>query len=207
LAILRFCNARSRETRYNVIKSVIRLASQLKLKGYMIHGCKRDDADKDDNNNNNDKSSDTDNSESHDESGSDDYYRRAWKRRKPMRWERLKASRRREKGSKCKSRKGGKGDRDSGKEQLRRLSSMIENMMKVQQATITPSTPIMHNHPEPNIIHRNTYAIANNNGRLPPSAADAYKQQNACHTTTRLSEYPNRRNPLSADVKYNQKYH
>jgi len=94
--------------------------------------------------------------DSDDELDSDDYYSRARKSRKSKRWERLKkASSRREKRSKSKSRKGGKGDRDSVKEQVRRLSGMNENMIKVQQAAITPSTPIVTNQPEPHIIPLN----------------------------------------------------
>jgi len=62
LAISSFCKASSRETPYKVVKSVIRLTSQLKLEGYKSHGRRRDD----DNDNNNEddedeESSDTDN--------------------------------------------------------------------------------------------------------------------------------------------------
>jgi len=69
---------------------------------------------------------------------------------------------------------------------------MMENMMKIQQVAITPSTPIVPNQPEANIIPRNTYAIGANYGRLPPSARYAYKQGKAGDTTTRLSAYLNR---------------
>jgi len=206
LAISSFCKASSRETPYKVVKSVIRLASQLKLKGYRSHGRKRDDDDDDDDDD--DESSDTDNSDSDDESDSDDYYSRARNGRKSKRSERSKkGSSRREKRSKSKSRKGRKGDGDSVKEQVRRLSGMMENMMKIQQAAITPSAPVVPNRPEPNVIPLDTYAIGDNYGRLPPSVRYAYEQRNASQPTTRCSEYPNRRNPVPQAIKYNREYH
>jgi len=54
---------------------------------------------------------------------------------------------------------GRKGDGDSVKEQVRRLSGMMENMMKIQEAAITPNAPIVPNRPEPNVIPLDTYAI------------------------------------------------
>ena len=73
-----------------------------------------------------------------------------------------KTSSRRENRSKSKHRKGRKGDGDSVNEQVRRLSSMMENMMKIQKAAITHNTPIVPNQPEPNIIPQNMYAIRDN---------------------------------------------
>jgi len=66
LAISSFCKASSRETPYKVVKSIICLASQWKLKGYKSHGRKRDDVDNDDDDED-DGSSDRDNSDNDDE--------------------------------------------------------------------------------------------------------------------------------------------
>jgi len=194
LAISSFCKASSRVTPYKVVKSVIRFTSQLKLEGYKSHGRRRDD----DNVNNNEddedeESSDTDNSYSDNESDSDDYYSPTRKGRKSKRSERSKKeSSRREKRCKSKSRKGRKRDRDSVKEHVRRLSGMMENMMKIQQAAITPSAPVVRNRPEHNVIPLETYAIGDSYGRLPPSARYAYEQRNTSQPTTCRSEYPNR---------------
>ena len=213
MAISSFCKASSRETPYKVVNSVIHLASQLKLKGYKSHGRKRDDEDDDDDDNDDDdddddEPSDTDNSHIDDESDSDDYYSRARKGRKLKRSERSKkGSSRREKRSKSKGRKCRKGDGDSVKEQVRRLSGMMENMMKIQQAAITPSAPVVPNRPEPNVIPLHTYAIGDNYGRLPPSVRYAYEQRKASQPTTRRSEYRNRRYPAPQAVEYNREYH
>jgi len=163
LAISSVCKASCRKTRYKVVKSVIRLASQLKLKGYKSHGRKTDDDDDDEEDDDDDESTDTDNSDSDNESDSENYYTRARKGRKSKRSERSKnRSSRKEKRSKSKSRKGHKSDGDSVKEQVRRLSGMMENMMKIQQAAITPNAPIGPNRPEPNVIPLDTYAIGDN---------------------------------------------
>ena len=184
------------------------MASQLKLKGYKSHGGKRDDNDDDDDDDDDDESSDTENSDSDDKSDSDDYYSHAHKGQKSKRSERSKkGSSRREKRSKSKNRRGRKGDGDSMKEQVRRLSGMMENMMKIQQGAITPSGPVVPKRPEPDVIPLDTYAIGGNYGRLPPSARYTYEQRNASHPTPRRSEYRNRRNPAPQAVEYHREYH
>jgi len=124
------------------------------------------------------------------------------------RWERSKKGRsRREKRSKSKSRKGQKGEGDSVKEQVRRLSGIMGNMMKIQQGFITPSASVVPNPPEPDVIPLDTYAIGDNYTRLLASALYVYEQPNASHPTSGRSEYPNMRNPARHAVEYNREYH
>ena len=140
MAILSFCRRDSRESLYQVVKGVMRLATELRLKGYMKYGsddrADHDDHDDDDD----DESSDTEDSSSDSGSDPDSFNRRSQRRRKPKKSDKSgKSTHKREKLSKSKERKSRKGQGNEGsvRREVREPCEMIHDPKNIQKAAVT----------------------------------------------------------------------
>ena len=207
MAILSFLKADSGETPYQVVKGVMRLATQLKVKGYKgVSGRYRDHNRSDDDDDDDDDDiygsssmydSDSDESELGDRRTSG---RRKERLEKGERSRRLK--RRRERSKERRSYRN-QSDEGSVRGEVRELREMMRDLMKLQKgATATEGAK---GHPENDIIPLDNYAIAEGYGRYTPSARNPYGQRDTFHPTTQRLEYPNRRSYAPPATTYDER--
>ncbi|KAG0124389.1 hypothetical protein HOY82DRAFT_617744 [Tuber indicum] len=204
MAILSFRRQDSQETPSQVVKGVIRLATQLRFKGYRKRSNRRsrdDDEDEDEDEGLSSDSADSSGSDGNDDDDDDDdeglYYHRSRKRRSKTV---ATAGRSGEKkGRKAKS-KGGK-DRatyDEGRVsgEVRELREMMRDLMQLQKAAATPRAQGTGERTEEDIIPLDTYAIGEGYGRNP------YRQPHYDYAGPHQLEYPNRRGQVTQSAEH-----
>ena len=179
LAILSFLKPDSGETPYQVVKGTMRLAKQLRGKGYRKAGGRNsDDGTSDDDDDDYELTRFYDSS-SDSEPEADGYpmsCRR--KRRKKGSAKPRRTRKRQERGSQSRERKGYKGH-DSGesvKEEVQELREMMCDLMKIQMGVAAPGTRGTTHRQEEDIIPHNTYAVPTGYERYLQSAKQAYEQ-------------------------------
>lgn len=204
LAVLEFRKRDSHETPSQVVREVMPLATELKIKGYRKHSGKNsdnDDEDEDDNDNDDDDN-DTATSDDDDDDDNDDnvdYYGQSRRKRTAKKMSKENGSSKRKgrnvKGKQNKACKGhGEAPVSSG--EVQELQEMIRNMMKMQKATLAPSTGAAAEHTEADIIPLDSYAVGDGNGRGPSN------QPNVNYSTTQRPEYSNCRSQASQSTEY-----
>jgi len=208
LATLSFRKRDTRETPFHVVKDVMRLATQLKFKGYRMQGSKLsdgedEDADEDDDG---DDDNDDDNAtytadidsgsgEEGDYDGNRQRMRKVGKMGKARR-----ECGRKNKGRSSKERRNRKshGNEDETGAEVRELREMVKDLVRLQKAAITPGTGVVAQRPEAEVIPLDTYAVGESYGRYP------YGQPDSGLSTTRRSEYPERRSQVAYTAGYRQ---
>ena len=105
--------------------------------------------------------------------------------------------------------KRGDDDDDSVRGEVRELREMVRDLVKAQKEAVTPSTGVVANRPENNIIPLETYNMGDNYGRyLPSPQPDYYKSgRDASLPTSRRSHYLNRRNDIPPATDYTRDRH
>ena len=189
LAVLEFRRRDSRETPSQVVKEVMRLATELKIKGYRKHGGKDSDYEDDTENDDDDDDDDDDIATSDDDGDDDDddddvnYYGQSRRKRTAKRLSKDNGSSKR-KGKEKKTRRG-HGEAAASSGEVQELREMMRNMMKMQKSTLAPGTRTAAGHIEAGVIPLDTYAIRQGHERRP------YNQTDRDYSTTRRPEYSN----------------
>jgi len=181
----------SRETQIEVVKGVVRLARQMKLKGYQ----RRYDHDDDDKDEEDDEDlSDSDSSES--DSDSEDNRGRKSKRKR----KKAKKLRKQLQNGKKKGKKG--GEERLMREEMERMSEMMRNIMKAQKAAVATGTGVVATRPEEDLIPLDAYAVSNQYEPYQQLVSYQYGR-NASLSTPHRPEFPNRRSNAFPAVDYN----
>ena len=210
LAILSFRRPDSTDTPFQVVKGVMLLATQLKVKGSRRHGSRHsNDEDEDDDDDDDDDKDDTatsssdndsDGDDSDDDDDDDDYYRQSKKKKQSKKTAKAKKSEKgkstRQKSKEGKSRKG-HGDESSNRE-MRELREMVKDLVQLQKAAIAPSASVVTRRPEADIIPLDTYAVGESYGRHSDERPDNSS------SNARRPEYSNRRSQASQFTEYRQ---
>jgi len=186
-AVVNFLKTNSHENPYEVVRSVMRWARELKMKGYkqnLSRGDSYDESTGDDEQSSGDESSDSD---SDSDSDDDEVYKCSKKSSKKLK---KRAKRKREKKPKNKS-KGKKVDRGEEFlfERIAKLGEKIEGLLKVQPA----SQDRVAAHPEKDIIPLENYAVNRNYRNHLQQARYDYAQFNQGQPSHYQPQYPNRR--------------
>ena len=201
LAISTFRRRDSSESPMEVVKGVMRLATQLKVRGYRKQGSRRYDDDEEEEDDDDDDSDEVPSSDEDDDDDDDDYYGHSRKaRRKGKGAKGRGVSKRKGKRATSKERKTRKssGEEAASKGELAELREMMHDLMQMQKATTTGKKEEAGRSGE-DVIPLDTFAVGGGYGRYP------YGQPNISHPTTRRSEYyPNRRNELLPPGAYQQ---
>jgi len=210
LTILSFLKPDSGETPYQVVKGVMLLAKQLRVKGYRKAGGRNGDNDTSDDDDDDDYELTSFYDSSSDSEPEADGYRMSGRRKeKENRSAKSRRTRKRqERGSQSRERKGHKGH-DSGesvKGEVQELREMMRDLMKIQKAVAAPGTRGSTNRQEDDIISLDTYAVTSGYERYPQSTKQAYEQRNTHHPTAWRPEYRNRRSHTLQAADYNQGY-
>jgi len=210
LAILSFLKPDSEETPYQVVKGVMRLAKQFRVKGYRKAGVRNGDNDASDDDDEDDyELTSFYDSSSDSESEADDYPISGRRKEKENRSAKSRRTRKRqERGSQSRERKGHKGH-DSGesvKGEVQELREMMRDLMKIQKAVAASGTRGSTNRQKDDIVPLDTYAVTSGYERYPQSAKQTYEQRNTHHPMARRPEYPNRRSHTLQAAEYNQGY-
>jgi len=170
LAISHSSGHDSCETPFQVVKSVMRLATRLKIEGYCRHGNTRSDAEDEgedeDEDDDNDNDNDNDSYHAGDTgSGTDDdggYYGHIRHKRKVGKMAMAKrVSGRKDKRTKSKERKSHKSHEDEGEAggEISELREMIRDPKQMQKAIIAPGTEVVAGRTEDDVIPLDTCAV------------------------------------------------
>ena len=210
LATVSYLKPDSQETPYQAVRGVMRLAEQVKIKGYKIYintngnydMCEDDDEDSDDDD---DDESDYERSSSiydSDEESDEDGYRKTVRKKKVL-GKGKRSGWKRDKRAKSKERKSQKGQASEGsvRGEVRELKKMMHAMD--QKMTALPITSREGKKPEEDIIPLDTYALAEGYGRHPRANRCLPEQPPSRYQTVRHPEYPNRRSYQSQYGDYN----
>jgi len=201
LAISTFRRRDSSESPMEVVKGVMRLATQLKVRGYRKQGSRRYDDDEEEEDDDDDDSDEVPSSDEDDDDDDDDYYGHSRKARRKVKGAKGRGvSKRKGKRATSKERKTRKssGEEAASKGELAELREMMHDLMQMQKATTTGKKEEAGRSGE-DVIPLDTFAVGGGYGRYP------YGQPNISHPTTRRSEYyPNRRNEPLQPGAYQQ---
>ncbi|RPA94224.1 hypothetical protein L873DRAFT_1466926 [Choiromyces venosus 120613-1] len=203
LATLSLRRRDSHETPFQVVKGVMRLATQLKIKGYRRHGSKHsDDEDEDEVDDDDDDDSDnTGTSGSDSESDDDSCYGHGRKKKQTREVAKVKkAGRKKGKRSKSKGRRNRKGhsDETTVRGEVSELREMMRDLMQMQKATITPTSGAVAKRTEEDVIPLDTYAVGESYARYP------YGQPDTSRPTTHRTDFSNRRGQAVQAAEYHQ---
>jgi len=202
LAICTFRRRDSSESPMEAVKGVMRLATQLKVRGYRKQGSRRYDDDKGEEDDDDDYDSDeVPSSNEDDDDNDDDYYSHGRKARGKRQRAKGRGVRKR-KGLRAssKERKTGKssGEEASGQVELAELREMMHDLMLMQKATAGGKKEGA-GRSEEDVIALDTFAVGGGYGRYP------YRQPNISHPTTHRSEnYLHHRNKPLQPGPYQQ---
>lgn len=206
LAISRSSERDSHETPFQVVKSVMRLATRLKIKGYSNQSSKRSDDENEDEDDDDDDDDDDDNTTYTVgvDSGSDedsDYYGRSRQKKKACKMATVKkVSWRKDKRAKSKERKNhkGRGNGDEVGGEISQLRERLRDLERMQGAIIPPGNGVVAGRAEEDVVPLDTYAVGQSYGRCP------YGRRDTAYPTTYRTEYPNRRSHynVSRQVDY-----
>jgi len=205
LAILRSSEHDCCETPFQVVKSVMRLATRLKIKGYRRHGSTCSDAEDEDEDEDEDDDDDDDGYNAADtDSGSDadgDYYGHSRHKRKVDKMAMAKRVRgRKDKRMKSKERKSHKSHENKGEAggEISKLREMIRDLKQIQKQIIAPGTGVVAGRTGEDVIPLDTYTVGQGYGRYP------YGLRDASHPNARPTVYPDRHGEMSQPVDYYQ---
>lgn len=214
LATVSYLKPDSRETPYQAVRGVMRLAEQLKIKGYKSYidangdydTSEDDEEDSDDDNDDDDDSDHEGSSSFYDsdaESDASGYRRTARKKKRFGKGKR--SSQKREKRAKSKERKSRKGQDSEGsvRGEVRELKKMMRAMD--QKMTALPNTSREGKKLEEDIIPLDTYALAEGYRRYPQPNRYLHEQPASGYSTDRHQEYPNRRGYVSQYADFNER--
>jgi len=213
LATVSYLKPDSRETPYQAVRGVMRLAEQLKIKGYKSYIDANGDYDtseddeEDSNDDNDDDDSDHEGSSSfYDSDAESDAsgYRKTARKKKGF-GKGKRSSRKREKRAKSKERKSMKGQDSEGlvRGEVRELKKMM--CVMDQKMTALPNTSREGTKPEEDIIPLDTYALAVGYRRYPQPNRYLHEQPASSYTTDWCQEYPNRRGYVSQYADFNER--
>jgi len=193
LAISTFRRRDSSESPMEVVKGVMRLATQLKVRGYRKQGSRCYDDDEEEEDDDYDYDSDeVPSSDEEDHDDDDDYYGHSRKaRRKGKGAKGRGASKRKGKRATSKERKTRKssGEEAASKGELAELGEKMHDLMQIQKATATGKKE-GGGRSEEDVVPLDTFAVGGGYGRYP--------------TTRRSEYYPNRRNEPLRPGAYQQ---
>jgi len=193
MAILSFQKPDSAEAPNKVVKGVMRLPTQLKMKGYKKTGGRADTESSDE-----EESSGDDDSDSSSDSDDDRGYRHLKKFKK------AKKSDKRSGRKNGKSKKSRHGEDESMREEMKQLRGMMQDLMRSLKAP-SPNTELITSRPEPDVIPLDSYAVNRTYGGYPQQERYDYTQFNQGLPSNRQPQFPNRRNqPRPAITDYNR---
>jgi len=174
LAVLAFRKRDSHETPSQVVKEVMRLANELKVKGYRTHSGRNGDDDDDDDDN---SVFSVFNSSSDSESDEDDYYGASRKKKSDKS---KRSSGKRAMRLKNKERKQGKDcdDKATFGGEMSDLREMMQDLKRMHKATMTAGTGVVARLTEEDGSPLETYAVGRN-------ARYLYERRNTAHPTSR----------------------
>jgi len=196
MAILSFQKPESNEIPSKVVKGVMRLAKQLKMKGYKNGGSSSDTDSSDD-----EGSNDEDGYGSTSDSEDDRTYRHSRKSTKKAKKSYKHSGR---KNDNTKKRHHQVED-ESIRDEMKQLRVMIQDLMKSQNAP-SASMELINARPDPNIIPLDSYALNRTYGGYPQQERYEYAQFNQGQSTNRQPQYSNRRSQgrPPATTEYNR---
>ena len=202
LAVLAFRKRDSRETPSHVVKEVMRLATELKVKGYRTHGGRNSDDDDDDEDDDEDsEDSDAESSDDDDDDDDNDGYGHGRKKRRARKTAKNKGlNKKKGKKSKSKERKARKGQAEEATSsgEVQELREMMRELMQLQKTTLASGTGAAAGHTEADVIPLDSYAVGDRYGRRP------YDEPDSNYSTTRGPEYANRRSQASQSSEFRQ---
>jgi len=193
MAFMNFQKPDSKETPYKVVRGVMRLAAQWKMKGY-----RKEDDDL--------KSSDEDEDSGDDDTDSywdSDDERGCGQSKKSERRSR-KGKKRSEKRRQSKTgKRNGRHEEDSVREEMRELRGMFRDLVKSQQAAPSNSGTLL-SRPDAEIIPLDSYAVNRTYGNYAPAPPpltqprDRFEYERSNHTfpAHRRPDFPNRRSQM-----------
>ncbi|RPA90538.1 hypothetical protein L873DRAFT_433031 [Choiromyces venosus 120613-1] len=185
MAIMSFRKPDSNETPYKVVKGVMRLATQLKMKGYRKLGSSDVTESSDEEESSGDDDSD---------SSSDSEDNKAYKYSKKSARRSKKSEKRSGKRYQDKSKKKSRGrEGDSIRDEVKELRGMLKDLMESRKDSST-NTGTSVTHPDADVIPLDSYAVNRTYGNYPPQDRYGYEQFNQGYPTNRRPEFPNRRN-------------
>ena len=195
MAILSFQKPDSAETPDKVVKGVMRLATQLKMKGYKKTGGRGDTESSDE-----EESSGDDDSDSSSDSDNDRSYRHSKKPKKAKKSD--KRSGRKNDKSKKKSRHS---ENESIRDEMKELCGMLQDFMKSKKAS-SLSPEMVTKCPDLDIIPLGSYAVNRNYRNYLQQARYDYAQFNRGQPMNHQPQYPNRysqaRQPVTTDYNH-----
>jgi len=196
LAVLAFCKRDSQGTLSQVVKEVMRLATELKVKGYRtLSGRNGDDDDDDDDN----WVFNVLNSSSDSESDEDDYYGASRKKESDKS---KRSSGKRAMRLKNKERKQGKDcdDKATFGGDVSDLQEMMQDLKRMHKATMTVGTGVVARLTEEDGSPLKMYAVGRNT-RYP------YERRNTTHPPSRRPEYSTRQSQTPQPERYYKEHH
>ncbi|KAG0138078.1 hypothetical protein HOY82DRAFT_596727 [Tuber indicum] len=183
MAIITFQKPDSDETPYKVVKGVMRLGRQLKMKGYRkcVSGDVTESSDEE-------ESSDDDDSESSSDSNDERAYRYSKKSgRKSKKFEKPSERKYTDKSKK----KSPSREDDSIRTEMKELRGMLQDLVKSQK--VSPSTEVITTRRDEDVIRLDSYAVNRTYGGYPQRERYGYAQFNQGQQAERTPQYPNRR--------------
>ncbi|RPA88336.1 hypothetical protein L873DRAFT_79885, partial [Choiromyces venosus 120613-1] len=184
MAIMSFQKPDSDETPSKVVKGVMRLAMQLKMKGYKRNGggdgTESSDEEESSDDNDSDSSSDSDDDKAHRHS------RKSGRRSK-------RSEKRSERKYADKAKKKGRSrEDDSIHDEVKELRGMLQELMKSQKSS-SSSTGVVTARSEEDIIPLDSYAVNRTYGGYPQQERYEDARFNQGQLGNRQPQYPNRR--------------
>ncbi|RPA95357.1 hypothetical protein L873DRAFT_1813062 [Choiromyces venosus 120613-1] len=185
MAIMSFRKPDSNETPYKVVKGVMRLVTQLKMKGYR----KARSSDVTESSDEEESSGDDDS-----DSSSDSEDNKAYKYSKKSTRRSEKSEKRSGKRYQDKSEKKSRGrEGDSIRDEVKELREMLKHLMESRKDSST-TTGTSVTHPDADVIPLDSYTVNRTYGNYPLQDRYGYEQFNQGYPTNRRPEFPNRRN-------------
>jgi len=196
MAILSFQKPESNEIPSKVVKGVMRLAKQLKMKGYKNGGSSSDTDSSDD-----EGSSDEDGDGSTSDSEDDRTYRHSRKSTKKAKKSYKHSGRKNDDTKK----RNHQVEDESMRDEMKQLRVMIQDLMKSQKAP-SASMELINARPDRNIIPLDSYVLNRTYRGYPQQERYEYIQFNHGQSTNRQPQYNNRRSQghPPATTEYNR---
>lgn len=199
MATLDFLRADSRESPHQVIKGVMRFATESKIEGY------RKDSSWDSNDDDDDDEDDDNpvfgvcDSSSDYESDEDDYYGASRKKKKSDKSKRSSGERVMRLKRKQRKDRNGRDDKATSGAEMNDLREMMRDLERMHKATITAGTRFVARLTDEDGNPLETYSVGRN-------ARYQYEQYNTSQPTTRRTEYSNRQSRAQEPEGYYQEH-